>query len=109
MPLQCYAAILHLFMMHDFLCLMRGFGILMVELESTLLHLFTSFAIGSHGGTITCANYYYSMRGVGKIVLTVANGGAFTLSDALWVLGIKKNLLSVSAIVFWLHGKILGW
>lgn len=38
------------------------------------------------------------VKGVGKIVLTAANGGAFTLSDVLWVPEIKKNLLSMSAI-----------
>ncbi|MCO5577113.1 hypothetical protein L7F22_030936 [Adiantum nelumboides] len=36
--------------------------------------------------------------GVGKIVLTIANGSFFTLLDALDVPGIKKNLLSVSAL-----------
>lgn len=31
-------------------------------------------------------------------MLTAANGSSFTLVDALYVLGIKKNLLSVSAL-----------
>ena len=35
---------------------------------------------------------------MGKIVLIAANGGAFTLSNVLWVPSIQKNLLSVSAI-----------
>ena len=38
------------------------------------------------------------MKGVGTIVLTSVNGSAFTLKDALYVHGIKKNLLSVSAL-----------
>ena len=40
----------------------------------------------------------YPVKGVGSIVLTAANGSAFTLKDALYVPGIKKNLLSVSAL-----------
>ena len=36
--------------------------------------------------------------GVGKIILTTVDGSSFTLSDALFVPGIKKNLLSVSAL-----------
>ena len=36
--------------------------------------------------------------GVGKIILTTVDGSSFTLSDGLFVLGIKKNLLSVSAL-----------
>ena len=36
--------------------------------------------------------------GVGKIILTTADGSPFILSDALFVPGIKKNLLSVSAL-----------
>ena len=38
------------------------------------------------------------MKEAGTIVLTVANGNAFTLKDALYVPGIKKNLLSVSTL-----------
>ena len=37
------------------------------------------------------------MKGVGTIVFTIANGNALTLKDALYVLGIKKNLLLVFA------------
>ncbi|MCO5612030.1 hypothetical protein L7F22_066292 [Adiantum nelumboides] len=48
---------------------------------------------------VTCANNAsYPVQGVGKIVLTAANGSSFTLVDALYVPGIKKNLLSVSAL-----------
>ncbi|MCO5603216.1 hypothetical protein L7F22_057363 [Adiantum nelumboides] len=48
---------------------------------------------------LTCANNVsYPVQGVGKIVLTAANGSSFTLIDALYVPGIKKNLLSVSAL-----------
>ncbi|MCO5594179.1 hypothetical protein L7F22_048203 [Adiantum nelumboides] len=38
------------------------------------------------------------VQGVGKIVLTAANNSSFTLVDALYVPGIKKNLLSISAL-----------
>jgi len=38
------------------------------------------------------------VRGVGKIVPSAANGSSFTLFDVLYVPGIKKNLLSVSAL-----------
>ena len=40
----------------------------------------------------------YPVKGVGSIVLTTTNGNAFTLKDALYVPGIKKNLLSVFAL-----------
>ena len=36
--------------------------------------------------------------GVGKIILTTADGSSFTLWDGLFVPGIKKKLLSVSAL-----------
>ena len=36
--------------------------------------------------------------GVGKIILTNVAGCSFTLSDALFVPGINKNLLSVSTL-----------
>ncbi|MCO5579467.1 hypothetical protein L7F22_033322 [Adiantum nelumboides] len=62
-------------------------------------NLFTSFESIPHGNSVTCSNNAsYPVKGVGKIVLTAANGSSFTLVDALYVLGIKKNLLSVSAL-----------
>ncbi|MCO5558079.1 hypothetical protein L7F22_011655 [Adiantum nelumboides] len=61
--------------------------------------LFTSLESVPHGNSVTCANNAsYPVQGVGKIVLTVANGSSFTLVDALYVPGIKKNLLSISAL-----------
>ena len=45
-----------------------------------------------------CNNSLYLMKGVGTIVLTIANGNAFTLKDALYVPGMKKNLLSIFAL-----------
>ncbi|MCO5612523.1 hypothetical protein L7F22_066791 [Adiantum nelumboides] len=61
--------------------------------------LFTSLESVPHGNSVTCANNAsYPVQGVEKIVLTAANGSSFTLVDALYVLGIKKNLLSVSAL-----------
>ena len=70
--------------------------------KSTLPHidLFTSLESVTHGNTVTYANNAsYPVQGVGKIVLIVAvNGSSFTLVDALYVPGIKKNLLFVSAL-----------
>ncbi|MCO5585832.1 hypothetical protein L7F22_039765 [Adiantum nelumboides] len=58
--------------------------------------LFTSLESVHHGNSVTCANNAsYPVQGVGKIVLTAANGSSFTLIDALYEPGIKKNLLSV--------------
>ncbi|WP_440131046.1 hypothetical protein, partial [Escherichia coli] len=51
------------------------------------------------GNSVTCANSSeYPVKGVGKIVLTAANGSSFTLFDVLYVRGIKKNLLLVFAL-----------
>ena len=62
--------------------------------------MFTSLESAPTGNSITCANNSsYPVKGVGQIVLTVANGIPFTLRDALYVPRIKKNLLSVSALV----------
>ena len=61
--------------------------------------LFTSLESAPKGNTVTCANNSsYPVEGVGQIVLNAANGSTFTLYDALYVPGIKKNLLSVSAL-----------
>ncbi|WP_165303590.1 DDE-type integrase/transposase/recombinase, partial [Enterobacter cloacae complex sp. CH23B] len=61
--------------------------------------LFTSLESVPHGNSVICANNdSYLVQGVGKIVLTATNGSSFTLVDALYVPGIKKNLLSVSAL-----------
>ena len=55
--------------------------------------LFTSLESAPKGNTVTCANNSsYPVGGVGQI------GSTFTLYDALYVPGIKKNLLSVSAL-----------
>ena len=59
--------------------------------------MFTCFEVVPNENTVTCANNAsYPVKGIGKIVLTTINGISFTLSDALYVPGIKKNLLSVS-------------
>ena len=48
---------------------------------------------------MSCANdSSYPVQGVGQIVLIAADGSTFTLSDVLYVPGIKKNLLSVFAL-----------
>jgi transposase InsO family protein len=60
---------------------------------------FSSLEPAPTGNTVTCANNSsYPVMGVGKIILATADGSSFTLSDALFVPGIKKNLLSVSAL-----------
>ena len=60
---------------------------------------FTSLESAPTGNTVSCANNSsYPVKGVGQIVLTAADGSTFTLTDALYVPGIKKNLLSVSAL-----------
>ena len=62
-------------------------------------NMFTSLESAPTRNTVTCANNSsYPIKGVGQIVLTAANGSTFTLSDALYVLGIKKNLLSIFAL-----------
>ena len=59
---------------------------------------FTTLESAPTGNSVTCANNSsYPVKGVGQNVLTAANGSTFTLYDALYVPGIKKNLLSVSA------------
>ena len=61
--------------------------------------MFTSFDYAPTGNSVTCAdNSFYPVKGVGKIVLDATNGGSFILHDALYVLGKKKNLLSISAL-----------
>ena len=61
--------------------------------------LFTYLESAPKGNTVTCANNsLYPIEGVGQIVLIATNGTTFTLYDALYVTGIKKNLLSVFAL-----------
>ena len=55
--------------------------------------MFTSLESAPTGNTLTCADN--SSYPVETIVHTAANGSYFTLKDALYVPGIKKNLLSV--------------
>ena len=40
----------------------------------------------------------YFVSGIGEIVLTTADGLDFRIYDVVYVLGIKKNLLSVSSL-----------
>ena len=62
--------------------------------------MFTSLETVPSGNSITCVdNSSYLVKGVGQIVLVVANDNAFTLRDVLYVPGIKKNLLSLSALI----------
>ena len=51
------------------------------------------------GNNVTCTNNSsYPIMGVCKIIMTTANGSSFTLPYTLFVLGIKKKLLSVLAL-----------
>ena len=53
-------------------------------------------SLESLGNTVTCTNNSsYPIEGVGTIVLIAKDGSVFTLSDALFVPGIKKDLLSI--------------
>ena len=46
-----------------------------------------------------CANdSSHTIKEIGKMQLVAANGSIFVLLDVLFVPGIKKNLLSVSAL-----------
>ena len=48
------------------------------------------------GGFVTCANNaLYAIKGIGEIPIVVAHGGTIMLRDVLYVLGIKKNLISL--------------
>ena len=61
--------------------------------------MFSSLESALVGCTIMCANNSsYPVKGVGKFFLVVTNGSTFTPLDALYVPGIKKNLLSVFAL-----------
>ena len=61
--------------------------------------LFTSLESAPKGNTVTCAkNASYPIEGDGQIMLNAANGSSFTLYNALYVPGIKKNFLSVSVL-----------
>ena len=61
--------------------------------------MFTSLETVPIRNSITCVdNSSYPVKGVGQIVLAATNDNAFTLRDALYVPGIKKNLLSVFAL-----------
>ncbi|MCO5558972.1 hypothetical protein L7F22_012563 [Adiantum nelumboides] len=61
--------------------------------------LFCSLDAALAGKKVTCANNAsYPIKGVGKILITILDGSDLCLPDVLYVLGIKKNLLSVSSL-----------
>ena len=61
--------------------------------------LFRSLDAAPAGKQVTCANNSsYPIKGVGEISFTIADGTDLCLSDVLYVLGIKRNLLSVSSL-----------
>ncbi|MCO5559738.1 hypothetical protein L7F22_013340 [Adiantum nelumboides] len=61
--------------------------------------LFCSLDAAPAGKKVTCANNAsYSIKGVGKILITISDGSNLCLPDVLYVPGIKKNLLSVSSL-----------
>ena len=56
--------------------------------------IFSSLKSTLAGNTVMCANNSsYPVKGVGNIVVAATNCSTFTLLDALYVPGIKKNLL----------------
>ena len=66
----------------------------------TLHHnFFTSLQFAPIGNLVSCANNFsYLVKRVGQIVLIATDGSTLTLLDALYVLGIKKNLLLFFAL-----------
>ncbi|MCO5554729.1 hypothetical protein L7F22_008263 [Adiantum nelumboides] len=61
--------------------------------------LFCSLDAAPARKKVTCANNAsYLIRGIGKILITISNGSDLCLPNVLYVLGIKKNLLSVSSL-----------
>ena len=61
--------------------------------------MFSSLSLAHGGSIVMCANNSsYPIQGIGKIELVAANGSTFILLDVLFVLGIKKNLLSIFAL-----------
>ncbi|MCO5588517.1 hypothetical protein L7F22_042474 [Adiantum nelumboides] len=61
--------------------------------------LFCSLDAAPAGKKVTCANNAsYPIKGVGKILITISDSSDLCLPDVLYVLGIKKNLLSVSSL-----------
>ena len=62
--------------------------------------MFTSLESVPTGNTLTCVDKSsYPVKGVGTVMLTATNGSDFTVKDALYVPGIKKNLFSVFALL----------
>ncbi|MCO5578651.1 hypothetical protein L7F22_032495 [Adiantum nelumboides] len=61
--------------------------------------LFCSLDAAPTGKKVTCANNAsYPIKGVGNILITISNGSYLCLPDVLYVVGIKKNLLSISSL-----------
>ena len=60
-------------------------------------------------------NKVYVVRGVGSTSLKLENGSKLHLNNILYVLGLKKNLLSISCLedkgkrVAFVDGKLLVW
>ena len=61
--------------------------------------LFSTLRDAPHGGSVFCANdASYAIKGIGDVDLISCSGDTFTLVDALYVPGIRKNLIFVSAL-----------
>ena len=61
--------------------------------------LFSLLGATSIGRKVTCAtNSSYPIQGINDILINVVNGSNLCLSNVLYVLGIKKNWLSISSL-----------
>ena len=61
--------------------------------------LFSTLWDAPHGVLVLCANdASYEIKGIGDVDLISCSGETFTLVDALYVLGIHKNLIFVSTL-----------
>lgn len=59
--------------------------------------LFVSLVDAPTSKKVTCANNAsYIVKGMGDVVFTCVDGADLKIGDVLYVLGIKKNILSVS-------------
>ena len=60
-------------------------------------------------------DYQYPIKGVGEASYKLDSGKPMKMKDVLYVLGLKKNLLSISAldeklyIVAFIDGEVLMW
>ena len=60
-------------------------------------------------------DYQYPIKGMGEVSYNLDLGKSMNMKDVLYVLGLKKNLLSISALdkkcfqVAFVYGEVLMW